>query len=47
VPPLGPDEVLAPDPDADADSLRRSLAWCACGPVAVPHQNRGGTLVLG
>jgi FlaA1/EpsC-like NDP-sugar epimerase len=48
VPPLDPDEVLALDPDADADAglLRRSLAWCAVSPAAVPLQ-RGGTLALG
>jgi hypothetical protein len=50
VPPLHPDEVLALDPGAGADSLRRALSGCACGPlppVAVPLQDRGGTLALG
>jgi FlaA1/EpsC-like NDP-sugar epimerase len=52
VPPLRPADVAALDPDADADSVRRALARCACGPsgegtVTVPLQDRGGTLALG
>jgi FlaA1/EpsC-like NDP-sugar epimerase len=52
VPPLRPDEVLALDPDASADSVRHALARCACGAsgdgtMTVPAQDRGGRLALG
>jgi FlaA1/EpsC-like NDP-sugar epimerase len=48
VPALSPDEVTALDPDADADSLRRTLARHACGPsregtVAIPSQDQVGS----